>query len=193
MILFEEENSYLPIKTVAEYFFCERAAFYMLTAWENNFENPFLYKGGQEHRTIDKIPYKHRSAAKIVYRHPVVSNKLRIYGFCDAVEFDIKGKPKPIEYKTGKVRQNIMHRVQLYLQAVCLGEMYRSPVVSGAIYFIGSRCRIEVMFSEREMLFILDKIKEFRYKIAQADIREFRACGSSLCSYSAIDEPVLYQ
>lgn len=193
MISFEEENSYLPIKTVAEYFFCERAAFYMFTGWENNLENQFIYKGSQDHRAIERMPYKHRVEGKIIYRQPVVSEKFRLYGFCDAVEFDVKKAPKPIEYKTGKIRENLMHRAQLCLQAICLEEMYGAPVKSGWIYFVGSRSRKEVRFTSAWKRFVLDKVEEFRNKIYRLDIRDFRPCGHPLCSYSTIDDPILYK
>jgi len=193
MISFEEENLYLPIKTVAEYFFCERAAFYMLMNWENNLENPFLYKGSQDHRAIEKMSYKHRSAGKITYRQPVISDKLRIFGFCDAVEFNKENNPRPIEYKTGRIRENRMHRAQLYLQAMCLEEMHGVAIPSGQIYFTGSRARRLIKFSKRGKELILDKLSELRDKIARADIRDFRPCGHPLCSYAAIDDPVLYR
>lgn len=193
MIPFDEEDSYLPIKTAAEYFYCERAAFYMFTRWENNLENPYLFKGAQQHRTIERLPYKHRPGAKIIFRYPVVNDALRIYGVCDAVEFPKSGPPYPIEYKSRKTRVNFMHVAQLHLQAACLEEMRGAAIPCGYIYFVESRARQKVGLPAGERSFVLDKVAEMRDKIMRRDIRAFRPCGNAFCSYSAIDDPVLYR
>lgn len=192
MVSFDQEHAYLPVKTVAEYFYCQRAAFYMVMRWENNLENPYLYKGTQQHQAIERMPYKHRSDAKILYRYSVVSEEIRIYGICDAVVFPEMGVPYPVEYKTGKTRTNVMHRAQLYLQAACLEEMHGVAIPRGYVYFIESNKRKEVCFSADEKVRVLDTLKEMCDKLSHPDIREFPPCGHPFCSYHAIDDPVLY-
>lgn len=193
MVSFDEEHTYLPIKTVAEYFYCQRAAFYMLMQWENNLENPFLYRGSQQHQVIERMPYKHRANSKIVYRYPVVSETLRICGICDAVVFPKTGGPYPLEYKTGKTRTNVMHRAQLYLQVACLEEMHSMKIPRGYIYFVESRKREEVRFSAEEKGRVFDTLKEICDKLSHADIRAFQPCGNPFCSYHPVDDPILYR
>jgi CRISPR-associated exonuclease Cas4 len=192
MINFDEESLYIPIKTAAEYFFCQRAAFYMLNNWENDLENEFLFKGTQSHNTIEKIPYKHRVKAKLEYRYRVVSEKHKIYGVCDAVEFHENREIIPVEYKTGKIRNNFMHLVQLHLQAMCLEEMFKIKLPYAYIYFTDSRARQKIRLNNTERRLIISKLNEFQEKLKKPKIDDFVTCGNIHCSYHTIDNPLLY-
>lgn len=192
MLPFDQDNEYLPIKTAAEYFYCERAAFYMVMRWENNLENRFLYKGSQQHATIERIPYKHRAAGKISYRQFVVSHTNKIYGFCDAVEQTRAGSMCPVEYKTGKTRFNPMHEAQLHLQAFCLEEMYQRRIAVGFIYFVESSERKRLALDKNKRKIILETVAEFREKLRNPRVSDFKPCGNIHCSYHHIDDPALY-
>ncbi len=182
--LFED---YLPIKTVAEYAYCPRAAIYMYLNWENDLRNVFLYEGEMYHKRFQKLLVKHRVTGKQLRNFLVVSRKLKIYGICDSIEE--KGDELiPIEYKSGYPEVENYHKIQLALQAFCLSEMFNKEVNFGIIYFrkIHRRKIIDLTSSKDAALKLLE---EFRKKIASGniDLRDFPSCGKRGCSYFSVD------
>ena len=56
--------------------------------------------------------------------------------------------PYPVEYKSGKKGRRIPEAIQLCAQAICLEEMLGVGVPKGALFFHGSRERVEVAFTD---------------------------------------------
>lgn len=62
---------------------------------------------------------------------------------------DFPVKLYPVEYKHGKVRDEQEYEIQLCAQAICLEEMYHTHIERGAVFFISSHRRHEVVFTEK--------------------------------------------
>ena len=89
---------------------------------------------------------------------PVWSERFGLNGKCDIVEVEDTLNPistlqssavalRPVEFKLGKRRQWENDDAQLCAQALCLEEMFQSPVPRGAIFHADSKRRREVEFS----------------------------------------------
>jgi CRISPR-associated exonuclease Cas4 len=81
---------------------------------------------------------------------PIWSDRLGLIGKSDIIEWHGE-TPYPVEYKVGKKRNWGHEVVQLCAQAMCLAEMLEVPVPAGAIYYVGSRRRREIVFSARDI------------------------------------------
>jgi CRISPR-associated exonuclease Cas4 len=76
---------------------------------------------------------------------------LGVTGFCDLLEVHPDGRLVPVEYKQGRQGQWANDEAQLCAQALCLEEMTastaRPPIEYGALFYFGSRRRVEVHFT----------------------------------------------
>lgn len=79
----------------------------------------------------------------------VSAEKLGISGVLDLVEVETKtGRLKPVEYKRGKPKPDPMDEIQLCAQGLCLEEMTGQIVSEGALWYMQTRHRIPVVFSD---------------------------------------------
>jgi CRISPR-associated exonuclease Cas4 len=99
------------------------------------------------HRTVDQQGDLQEDAVRRVRALPLYSDVLGLTGRADLVEFP-DGVPFPVEYKSGSRRPHAHEALQLCAQALCLEEMLGAVVPAGAIYFHGSRKRVEVAFDD---------------------------------------------
>src|SRR5206468_4225676 len=94
---------------------------------------------------------EHAGVGRVARGLPLKSDRLRLAGVADVVEFrpGPAGRPDvpyPVEYKRGRRRRWDNDEVQLCAQALCLEEMLGVPVPAGAVYSVKSRRRREVLF-----------------------------------------------
>ncbi|MBR1422953.1 MAG: CRISPR-associated protein Cas4 [Ruminococcus sp.] len=86
---------------------------------------------------------------------------MNLSGKCDAVEAtaekdgvilpfldERKFSLYPIEYKHGRFRSEPEYELQLCAQAICLEEMYSCKIERGALFFISSHRRKEILFDD---------------------------------------------
>lgn len=140
----------LPLYAVAEYAYCPRSSFYVLTDTPKlNDENAFIQSGRSAHQKVDS-GYTHAKGAKTVKSSfRVHSERLNIIGMIDVVEFYPDGRLIPVELKRGKKRVNKMHEIQLSLMALCLKEMFpNTEIAEGAIFFTEDRQKQKVPFTQ---------------------------------------------
>ncbi|KLS34941.1 CRISPR-associated protein Cas4, partial [Neisseria gonorrhoeae] len=79
----------------------------------------------------------------------VLADKLGISGILDLVEADTKtGRLKPVEYKRGKPKPDPGDEIQLCAQGLCLEEMTGQTVSEGALWYMQTRHRVPVVFSD---------------------------------------------
>ena len=79
----------------------------------------------------------------------VSAEKLGISGVLDLVEVETKtGRLKPVEYKRGKPKPDPMDEIQLCAQGLCLEEMTGQTVSEGALWYMQTRHRVPVVFSD---------------------------------------------
>ncbi len=55
---------------------------------------------------------------------------------------------KPVEYKRGKPKLDPMDEIQLCAQVLCLEEMTGQTVFEGALWYMQTRHRVPVVFSD---------------------------------------------
>ncbi|EMR8194032.1 TPA: Dna2/Cas4 domain-containing protein [Neisseria gonorrhoeae] len=79
----------------------------------------------------------------------VSAEKPGISGILDLVEMDTKtGRLKPVEYKRGKPKPDPGDEIQLCAQGLCLEEMTGQTVSEGALWYMQTRHRVPVVFSD---------------------------------------------
>ena len=65
------------------------------------------------------------------------------------VEHDlVSGSLKPVEYKRGKPKSEPCDEIQLCAQALCLEEMTGQSIAEGALWYMQTRHRVPVAFSD---------------------------------------------
>lgn len=156
----EEELSEIPISWINEYAYCKRR-FYLRYVECMDIRSADMVEGRYEHRVVDESHITRRGPHITVSRLYVSSNRHKIFGFCDNVEFDensVSGvnidflhgiyTVKPVEFKHGKLRRENEYEQQLCAQAMCLEEMYNTHINQGLIYYVDSRDRFDIELSD---------------------------------------------
>lgn len=108
-------------------------------------ENLFTLRGQRLHKNVDQAGDVQEDGVRRVRALPLFSEELGLTGRADLVEFH-DDVPYPVEYKSGSRRPHAHEALQLCAQALCLEEMFGRDVPMGAIWFHGSRKRIDVTF-----------------------------------------------
>ena len=139
-----ELDDALPLSGLQHLAFCPRqwALIHLEQAWA---ENRLTAEGRLLHEHADLPGQSRRHTVRTVRGMPLGSQRLRLTGRADIVEF--RPEPFPVEYKRGKRKPTDCDLVQLCAQALCLEEMLRTPVPHGAIFYGEPRRRIEVEFT----------------------------------------------
>jgi CRISPR-associated exonuclease Cas4 len=144
-----EDDDYLPLSGLMHILFCERrcALIHVEQLWA---DNALTTQGELLHERVDLPALEQRPGVRIERAVPLRSDRLRLIGKADVVEFHaVPGQPKrwqpfPVEYKRGRRRKWLHDEVQVCAQAMCLEEMLGLPVPEGALYYAASRRRREV-------------------------------------------------
>ena len=155
-----EDDKLIPLSYISQYYYCKRRAGLLMLErqWEESVDT---VKGTAEHRHVHTAESVTRGKSVVLTDLCVVSQKMRLFGRCDAVEArkDNNGTlfpflPEnqyilyPVEYKHGKLRSEREYELQLCAQAMCLEEMYDCNVPEGAIFFISSHRRKDVRLDD---------------------------------------------
>lgn len=128
-------------------------------------ENLFTLRGQRLHRNVDQPGDLQEDGVRRVRALPLFSEELGLTGRADLVEFP-GGVPFPVEYKSGSRRPHAHEALQLCAQALCLEEMFGAAVPAGAIYFHGSRKRVEVGFDAELRALVPDSVEAVRRMLA---------------------------
>lgn len=154
------EETFLALSGIQHFAFCRRqwALIHLEQAWAENY---LTATGRAMHqRAHDETSRERRGDLLIVRGLAVHSNRLRISGKCDVVEFrqdddgcELAGeagcwKAAPVEYKRGKSKSIDADRLQLCAQAMCLEEMLCSDIGVGYLFYGKTRSREMVRFSK---------------------------------------------
>lgn len=131
------EEDYIQLSAIQHYVFCPRqcALIHVHGIWQ---ENLFTAKGKILHEKVDSGEDESRGDRTITRSLNIYSKRLGLSGRCDVVEITEKNnkiKPYPVEYKSGKPKNNISDMAQLCAQALCLEEMMKVPVTEAAIFY----------------------------------------------------------
>lgn len=155
-----DDRDYLPLSWLSQAEYCLRRAALLLNerVWAENEETA---KGRYEHMRVHDKRVERRGDRLKLYECTVFSETLGIWGKCDCIEAerwdqgcrikaaDFPVRLYPIEYKHGSVREEQSYMIQLCAQAMCLEEMFRTEIATGAIFFISAHRRLDVTFDDR--------------------------------------------
>lgn len=145
------EDDLIQLSSLQHYVFCPRqcALIHVEQVWS---ENRLTAEGRIMHDKVHEQGYESRGEVRIERGVPLRSLRLGLSGTADVIEFhrqrDGSWKPFPVEYKRGKPKPDDCDRVQLCAQAICLEEMMKAVIPSGAIFYGKTRRRNDVTFDE---------------------------------------------
>lgn len=146
----ELEEARLPLSALNHLVFCERRC--ALIHIEGVFvENAYTLEGTHLHDAADTPGYEKRRGSRVVHALPLRSERLKLSGTADIVEFQPNGDgtetPFPVDYKRGRRNRWQNDDVQLCAQALCLEEIMKVAVPSGAIFHASSKRRRNIEFT----------------------------------------------
>lgn len=192
------EDDSILISWISEYAYCPRR-FFLRIFEQNNAENGPLIEGRLAHKRVDQSVIEKRGIHVKVTRLVVHSNKYKMHGICDSIEFteDSEGasidflnglryQVCPVEYKHGKSRDEVEYKLQLTAQALCLEEMFQTHIEHGYIYYVGQKDRKMVIFDSGIRQQVIEAIAEIReyLKNPQTILPEYR----KRCSHCSLYE-----
>ncbi len=140
----------VPLSALQHYLFCPRqcALIHVERQWA---ENRFTAEGRILHEAADLPSAVSRRELKVVRAMPIASSALGVAGVADVVELRREGgrwQPFPVEYKRGRPKAHRADEVQLCAQALCLEEMFETPVPEGALFYGKTRRRTAVSLDD---------------------------------------------
>ncbi len=171
------EDDFIMISALQHYVYCPRqcALIHVEDAWS---ENLFTVRGNLLHEKVDTDTYETRGAVRTVRGLRIHSFKYGLVGRCDAVEFrskkssghavpNLSGSESngretlkrfqgdnmevlPVEFKSGKPKEDVSDKVQLCAQVFCLEEMLNTKI-SKAAFFYGKIRRRNVIDIDEEL------------------------------------------
>ena len=159
-------NEPIMLSALEHYAYCPRQC--GLIHLEQVFdENIYTLRGEHVHRQVDLPGSEMHYQGRIERAMPLWSQRLGLVGKADLVEFWEDGTVYPVEYKSGSKRSALPEKIQLCAQAFCLEEMLDTSVSKGALFWFGSRQRVEVVFDDKLRTQTLETIEQTRQMLAK--------------------------
>ncbi|KPN71413.1 CRISPR-associated protein Cas4 [Neisseria sp. 83E34] len=152
----------IPLSALQHYAFCPRqcALIHNEQVWAENF---LTAQGRALHERVDGGEPEMRKGVRFERSVHVSAENLGVHGVLDMVERDIQtGRLKPVEYKRGKPKPEPFDEIQLCAQALCLEEMTGQTVAEGALWYMQTRHRVSIVFSDGLRAETLDTIAQVR-------------------------------
>jgi CRISPR-associated exonuclease Cas4 len=140
----------LSISSLNALEYCPRKFYYQFVQGET-LVNEFVLEGTLAHRRVHQEGTHTTTEGEMqTTRLYLYSEALRLSGFADVIE-ERAGVLVPVEYKHGQQGQWLNDHIQLCAQALCLEERQpgKPPIAYGYIYYVGSRRRVEVRFTQQ--------------------------------------------
>ncbi len=137
----------VPLSAIEHYSYCPRQCA-LIHVEQTYDENVFTMRGALAHERVHSGDDAPNRGVRSVRSIPLWSERLRVRGKADLVEFHGKEEtPFPVEYKVGR-RHGAHADLQLCAQALCLEEMLSVVVPAGAIFYHATRSRHDVEFTD---------------------------------------------
>jgi len=150
----------LPISSLNAVEYCPRKFYYQFVQGEM-MVNDLVLEGTLEHQRVHQAGTHRKGEEEVeTTRLYLYSEALHVSGFADVIQ-ERAGMFVPVEYKHGHLGEWINDHVQLCAQALCLEErladrhkqgqsLHSSQQIPyGYIYYVGSRRRAKVHFTEK--------------------------------------------
>jgi|HubBroStandDraft_6_1064221.scaffolds.fasta_scaffold390330_2 CRISPR-associated exonuclease Cas4 len=131
--------------------YCERQAalIHVERLWA---EDVATAEGRILHERADLPGTDNRRGVRVHRAVTLRSDRLGVSGRADVVEYHADAsvpsgfRPFPVEFKRGRMKNELADRVQLCAQAMCLEEMHGVGVPEGALFYGKSHRRVAVSF-----------------------------------------------
>ena len=178
----ESKELILSIYNISEYLYCQKSCFYKIFHFEENQEdNIDIIKGRNGHEIVhsNNIRYK-KINLKQITNLKIFSHKYNLTGKLDLLEID-NDLYIPIEYKKGKFRDFLNHKIQLCLEALCLEEMYNTNINYGYLFFTEDHKRYKIQISKELREVAINTIDEIKTKLSQNNPNLFSKNKNILC------------
>lgn len=168
-----------------------RAALKLIEGWRS--ANQHTHRGDIVHEHTDLAGYEVAGEVILLRALPVYSNRLGLNGKCDIVERHTNGALFPVEFKVGKRRQWENDDAQLCAQALCLEEMFGTPIPRGAVFHADSKRRRGVEFTDHLRDRTITAIAELHSLLRSASIpaARYREGACEECSLFDVCLPQL--
>ena len=145
------EDDFIMISALQHYVYCPRQCglIHVDDVWQ---ENVYTTRGNILHEKVDTDTYESRGTVKTIRGLRIHSFQYGIVGRCDVVEIRSSEKGEtilPVEFKSGKPKENISDKVQLCAQAICLEEMLKTKIKQGAFFYGKIRRRNTIEIDDR--------------------------------------------
>jgi CRISPR-associated exonuclease Cas4 len=133
-----------PLSALQHWAYCPRqcALIHVDQAFDDNLHTQ---RGHAVHAQVDQPGAEVRQGIRVERALPLWSDRHRLVGKADVVEFEVDGTPYPVEYKHGSRHKApaiaACDDLQLAAQALCLEEMTGRDVVEGALFYAASKRR----------------------------------------------------
>ena len=194
----------LQLSGIQLFSFCRRlwALIHIEDQWQ---ENGLTAEGRVQHdRVHDESISDFRGGVLTLRGMRIRSDRLRVSGVCDAVEFTpdpdgiaLRGReglwrPCPVEYKHGSGKLSDCDRLQLAAQALCLEEMLCCEISAGALFYWKTRRRerVEIDAGLRDKTErMLREMREYYDRHYTPRVKPGKSCES--CSLSDVCLPKL--
>lgn len=159
----ERDLPTVSLSALQHYAFCPRqcALIHNEQAWAENY---LTAQGRSLHERVDSGEPETRKGVRFERSVHVSAQRLGISGIIDMVEHDLaSGSLKPVEYKRGKPKPEPFDEIQLCAQALCLEEMTGQAIAEGALWYMQTRHRVPVVFSDglrAQTLAVIAQVRE---------------------------------
>ncbi len=191
------EDDFIMISALQHYVYCPRqcALIHVEDVW---CENLFTVRGELLHEKVDTDTYETRGTIKTIRGLRIHSFRYGLVGRCDVVEFrktKTGNEIMPVEFKSGKPKENISDKVQLCAQVFCLEEMLTVKIKQGA-FFYGKIRRRNIINIDDELRLqtenIMNSVREIvskKYIPAAVYQSKCRNCSlQSICQPKAMNK-----
>ncbi len=129
--------------------YCPRRFYYQVVQ-ADMLINEFVLEGTLVHQRVHQAGTQTTATGEVqTTRVYLYSETLRLSGFADVIE-EQEDVLIPVEYKHGQQGTWLNDHIQLCAQALCLEERQpdKSPLPYGYIFYVASRRRVQVHFTE---------------------------------------------
>jgi CRISPR-associated exonuclease Cas4 len=199
------EDDYLMMSGLQHFDFCRRqwGLIHIEQQWA---ENELTAQGRVEHGRCDDASVEKRKDLIIVRSMRVVSNRLKLVGICDVVEFrasehgipltrfDGTWQPIPVEYKHGHSKTIDADRLQLCAQAMALEEMLVCDISHGFLFYRETNKRERIDFTQELREKVASMAQEMNGFFSRGWTPKVKATSKcKACSLADICLPKLYE
>ncbi|EXI62045.1 CRISPR-associated protein Cas4 [Mannheimia granulomatis] len=190
----EREAFIVSLSALQHHAFCPRqcALIHNEQAWAENY---LTAQGRVLHERVDGGEPETRKGVRYERSVHLSAERLGLTGIADMVEHHLAtGRLKPVEYKRGKPKPTAIDEIQLCAQALCLEEMSGQTIEEGALWYMQTRHRVPVAFSDGLRAQTLAVIAQVRELLAGGQTPP-PVCGKhcKACSLEEICRPKLLE